>query len=103
MEGTDANDPEAEVSVGCMMFIPRISAGRALIPAAPGTQNVLDTSVARHNSWLGGTSCVPSRENQKKSTAVEWAGLSRPPGGFEISGTFLWHEGDSTNYAPLFT
>lgn len=96
MKGTDANDPEAEVSVGCLLFIPEISAGRALTPAAPRTQNVLDTSVARHNSWLGGTSCVPSSENQNTKHSCRTGWPLTASGGFEVSGTFLWREGGST-------
>lgn len=54
MKGTDANDAEAEVSVGCLLFIRETSAGRALTPAAGGprmssTPPWPDTTLARRN------------------------------------------------------
>lgn len=109
MEGTDANDPETEVSVGCLLFIPQISAGRALTPAAPRTQNVLDTSVARPQQLARRIvlRTFQRKSEKKHSCRVGWPLTARAPPplprGFEISVTFLWHEGGSTNYAPLFT
>lgn len=81
MEGTDANDPETEVSVGCLLFIPQISTGRALTPAAPRTQNVLDTSVARPQQLARRIvlRTFQRKSEKKHSCRVGWPLTSRPP------------------------
>ncbi|KAM7230791.1 hypothetical protein CapIbe_018281 [Capra ibex] len=79
MKGTDANDPEAEVSVGCLLFIRETSAGRALTPAAGGPGM---SSTPPWPDTTAGSEERPAYLPEKiriQRTAVERAGLSRPP------------------------